>query len=217
MTSLMLAEWVALIGFVLGLAGIFLRAADMRRRSVPADVSPLKGQPAFGIVYAFTLGMMPWAKESTRIHAIAYLRGVGFHGGIFLATAAILASRFWYLLPDLARIPMVALLVFCALLGASGGLLRLLDPNLRGLSLPDDHFAVWIVTLYVGMTAAALLDPALLVPLYFLTALVWIYVPLGKIRHCLYFFFAKLFFGKFFGRRAVLPPRHPNMQAEVRP
>ena len=33
-----------------------------------------------------------------------------------------------------------------------------------------------------------------------------VYVPLGKIRHCLFFFPTRYFFGSYFGRRGVLPP-----------
>jgi hypothetical protein len=29
-------------------------------------------------------------------------------------------------------------------------------------------------------------------------------IPLTKIRHCLYFFFSRFFFGRFHGRRAAL-------------
>jgi hypothetical protein len=44
--------------------------------------------------------------------------------------------------------------------------------------------------------------------MYIISAITFVYVPLGKIRHCLYFFFSRIFFGKFFGRRGVLP--HPE-------
>jgi hypothetical protein len=43
--------------------------------------------------------------------------------------------------------------------------------------------------------------------MYIVAAVTFVYVLLGKIRHCLYFFFSRMFFGKFFGRRAVFP--HP--------
>jgi len=44
--------------------------------------------------------------------------------------------------------------------------------------------------------------------MYIIAAFTFFYVPLGKIRHCLYFFFSRLFFGKFFVRRSVFP--HPG-------
>jgi hypothetical protein len=95
-----------------------------------------------------------------------------------------------------------------ALLGAAGGILRIAETNLRGLSLPDDHFAVWLTTLFMLVTALGVMNEALRVPMYVVAAAMFIYIPLGKIRHCLYFFFSRMFFGKFFGRRAVFP--HPE-------
>src|SRR5687768_477449 len=89
----------ALAGLTAGLFGIYIRYAETKRRALPADRSPIKGDISRGIQYAFTAGMMPWAKESTRIHMVAYLRGIGFHIGIFAATGAVIISPFWESLP----------------------------------------------------------------------------------------------------------------------
>ena len=86
--------------------------------------------------------------------------------------------------------------------------MRIAEHNLRGLSTADDHFAVWIVTAFMALAALAIWNPALLVPFYLVSAVTLVYIPLGKIRHCLYFFFSRTFFGRFFGRRAVFP--HPK-------
>jgi hypothetical protein len=152
--------------------------------------------------------MMPWAKESTRIHMIAYLRGIGFHVGIFAAVATVILSPFWNFMPPFLSGILFWVLLLGAILGAAGGILRITEHNLRGLSLPDDHFAVWLVTLFIFLTGLALANQAFIVPMYVISALTFVYVPLGKIRHCLYFFFSRIFFGKFFGRRAVFP--HPE-------
>lgn len=130
------------------------------------------------------------------MHSIAYLRGIGFHIGIFTAIGALLISPFWTRLPSLLSSTLGGVLTLGAFLGAAGGLMRLAEHNLRGLSLPDDHFAVWLVTVWMAAY-------------YVLSAITMAYVPLGKIRHCLYFFFSRTFFGKFFGRRAVYP--HPEV------
>jgi len=79
------AQLLTLIGLTAGLFGIYIRYAETKRRALPTDKSPIKGNISHGITYAFTTGMMPWSKESTRIHMIAYLRGIGFHIGIFTA------------------------------------------------------------------------------------------------------------------------------------
>jgi len=208
MNILVLSQLIALAGLLAGLYGIYIRYAETKRRPLPADKSPIKGSPSHGISYAFTLGMMPWAKESTRIHMIAYLRGIGFHIGIFTTIGALLISPFWGFLPILLNMLLAFVLGIGALFGAVGGVMRIMEHNLRGLSNPDDHFAVWLVTVWMAVAALSVGNEAFLVLFYFLSAVTLAYVPLGKIRHCLYFFFSRTFFGKFFGRRAVFP--HPE-------
>lgn len=197
-----------LAGLTAGLFGIYIRYAETKRRALPADRSPLKGDISRGIQYAFTTGMMPWAKESTRIHMVAYLRGIGFHLGIFAAIGAVSISPFWESLPPFLSGALFWVLMLGALLGAAGGIMRMLENNLRGLSLPDDHFAVWLTTLFIATTGLAVISEAFMIPMYLVSAVTFVYIPLGKIRHCLYFFFSRIFFGKFFGRRAVFP--HPE-------
>jgi hypothetical protein len=208
MNILVLSQLLALAGLLAGLYGIYIRYTETKRRVLPADKSPLKGNPGHGISYAFTLGMMPWAKESTRIHMIAYLRGIGFHIGIFTAIGALLISPFWGLLPSVLSTLLIIVLGVGSLLGAAGGVMRIAEHNLRGLSIPDDHFAVWLVTVWMAAAALSVGNEAFLVTFYILSTVTLAYVPLGKIRHCLYFFFSRTFFGKFFGRRAVFP--HPE-------
>jgi len=202
---MLIFQLLALTGLSMGLFGIYRRYAQTKRRLLPTDKSPVKGNISHGITYAFTTGMMPWAKESTRIHMIAYLRGIGFHIGIFTAIGAVILSPFWGFLPPLLSRISVWILTLGAILGAAGGLMRIVEHNLRGLSLPDDHFAVWLTTLFIALTGLGLVKEAFLVPMYIVAAVTFVYIPLGKIRHCLYFFFSRMFFGKFFGRRAVFP------------
>lgn len=202
---MLIFQLLALAGLIAGLYGITLRYAETKRRALPTDKSPIKGNISHGITYAFTKGMMPWAKESTRIHMIAYLRGIGFHVGIFAAIGAVILSPFWRYLPPFLLLILFWVLILGAALGAAGGIMRIAEHNLRGLSLPDDHFAVWLTTLFITVTGLAVRNDAFVIPMYIVGAITFVYVPLGKIRHCLYFFFSRTFFGKFFGRRAVFP------------
>lgn len=210
---MLIFQLLALAGLAAGLFGIYLRYAETKRRALPIDKSPVKGNIPHGIAYAFTTGMMPWAKESTRIHLIAYLRGIGFHIGIFTAIGTVILSPLWGFLPPLLSSTLFWVLIPGALLGAAGGLMRLAEHNLRGLSLPDDHFAVWLTTLFIVVTGLGLVFEAFVVPMYIVSAVTFAYIPLGKIRHCLYFFFSRTFFGKFFGRRAVFPHGTPSREA----
>jgi len=204
---MLIFQLLALAGLIAGLYGITLRYAETKRRVLPTDKSPIKGNISHGITYAFTKGMMPWAKESTRIHMIAYLRGIGFHVGIFTAIGAVIVSPFWTYLPSFLFVTLFWVLTVGAVLGAAGGIMRIAEHNLRGLSLPDDHFAVWLTTLFIMAAGLAVVDKAFVIPMYIISTITFVYIPLGKIRHCLYFFFSRIFFGKFFGRRAVFP--HP--------
>ncbi len=209
-------QLLALAGLIAGLYGISIRYAETSRRALPSDNSPIKGSLSHGIQYAFTTGMMPWAKESTRIHMLAYLRGIGFHIGIFAAIGAVIISPFWEYLPAVLSWALFWVLTLSAILGAAGGIMRIVEHNLRGLSLPDDHFAVWLTTLFIAVAGLALLNEAFIIPMYIVSAVTFVYVPLGKIRHCLYFFFSRLFFGRFFGRRAVLPHGVSPQSGEMR-
>ena len=82
----------------------------------------------------------------------------------------------------------------------------------HGARTPGALFLAFLVFTYgrqaLRMGALALAAGTLLVAFYLVSAAMLIYLPLGKIRHCLYFFFSRTFFGKFFGRRGVLP--HPE-------
>ena len=205
---MLIAQLLALAGFATALFGIYVRYTETKRRAIPADNSPIKGNISAGVKYAFTTGMAPWAKESTRIHMLAYLRGIGFHIGIFAAIGAVIISPLWGYLPSLLSSTLFWVLTIGAILGAAGGIMRIAEHNLRGLSLPDDHFAVWLTTLFITVAGLAVINEAFMIPMYIVSAITFAYVPLGKIRHCLYFFFSRLFFGKFFGRRAVFP--HPK-------
>ncbi len=207
MTGVLLAQLLAVLGLATAVVGIGLRWRGLRLRPVPIDRTPAKGDPRRGVAYAFTLGMAPWAKESTRRHAASYLRGVGFHLAVFLGLAAVAVSPWWSAAPGQVRVGVGLLLATGALLGAAGSLMRLVETHLRAVSTLDDHFAVALVTVFLAVTATALWNAAFAVPMYLVTALMLAYIPLGKIRHCLYFFFSRVFFGRFVGRRGVLP--HP--------
>jgi hypothetical protein len=204
---MLISQIIALAGLIVGLYGTYLRYAEMKSRVLPTDGSPVKGNISHGILYAFTQGMTPWSKESTRIHMMPYLRGIGFHVSIFIAIGEVILSPFWKYLHPFHSLFLFWVLIVGAFLGVRGGILRITEPNLRGLSLPDDHFAIWLVTLFIAVTGFALINDAFIIPMYIMSAITFVYIPLGKIRHCLYFFFSRIFFGKFFGRRAVFP--HP--------
>ena len=211
MDALFLTGLIAALALAFSLLAFGRRLRAFNALALPADRSPARGSPAAGVRYALTLGMAPWAKESTRRHWAAYLRGIAFHLGIFLGLALFIGGPWLALLPATVRAVLAASAGLGALLGLAGLVARLVEPNLRALSTPDDYFAVLLVSLFLATAAAALLDLALLPAFYLSGAAMLVYAPLGKIRHCIYYAYSRLFFGRYMGRRAVLP--HSQQEA----
>jgi len=204
MDFLTLTRLIATGGLALGAAGLLLQLKDILNRPFRQDLSQPRGSERRGILYAFTLGMAPWEKESTRIHWLAYLRGIAFHTGIFSAFGLLLVSPWLENLPQPIRWVGMMITGLGALAGFAGIAMRRTEPNLRALSLPDDYFSVFLTSLFIALAFLVLLTPAALPYFYLVTAALSVYVPLSKIRHCAYFFYSKFFFGKTFGRRGVI-------------
>ena len=160
-----------------------------------------------GIIYAFGRGMMPWEKESAAKHLPTYIAGIVYHIGIFASLFYLFALVFSLesskTLVFLLRLCFIlALLSGFALLGK-----RILFPIMKKISCPDDFFANVIVDLSLVLAFVCTYTSSS-APLFFLLAtIMFLYVPVGKIRHCFFFFYSRILFGLFYGRRGVLPPK----------
>ncbi len=195
---------LALVALVFSVSVFASRWAQMQKLAFAKDRSIPKDSAAKGILYAFTLGMAPWAKESTRIHAIAYLRGIAFHIGIFAGLAALLASPWFDVLAFEIRVAVAALTALGAVTGVAGGVMRVVEHNLKAISTRDDHASVWLVSIFLTAMTAALVSSAFVPAMWLVAAAMLAYAPFGKIRHCIYFYFGRLFFGIHIGRRGVV-------------
>jgi hypothetical protein len=233
-SALAAAVWAAA-----GLAFLWLRARAFGRREVFARPA---GSVGGGVIYAFTRGMLPWAKESVRGHLPSFLLGTALHLGIFSGLALLAAHLAEYPAARLLGFPyppfgdnagvflyinktddvtasarLVPLLPALLLaLGAIGGasLLakRLSDPMLRGISCPDDYISNFLATAFAATAlASALMGQTMgqtwaTRSFYVASVALFLYLPLGKMRHCLFFFTTRRHFGEFFGRRGCMPP-----------
>ncbi|WP_376790491.1 hypothetical protein [Thermoflexus sp.] len=204
MSAPVLWERIVLVAAALGGIGLGWRLWKLWAHPPRPDRAPRRSAAWRGILYAFTGGMMPWAKESTRRHLVLYARGVLFHIGVAVAFASLVILPWRYTLPPVLAPAGLLLLLMGALSGLIGVLTRLFDERLRALSYPDDYAAVALVTLWQAAGAASWASSEVLPLFYGLSALTLLAIPLTKIRHCLYFFFSRFFFGRFYGRRGVL-------------
>jgi len=173
-----------------------------------AYLSEPRGRAGNGIVYAFGKGMVD--KESVIRHRPTMLGGVLYHTGVFAGLAYVL----WTALP-LGFPPPLAVFRPVLLLGSGVGLVllakRAVKPHLRRLSCPDDFFANLFVDLFLGLAFLHTYFPALETALLTISVLLFVYIPLGKIRHCVFFFFTRIIFGLHFGRRGALPGSGPEV------
>lgn len=204
MTLFTITQWIAVASFLFCAAAFLEMWRRMQRRSYAIDRSVPKDSAARGILYAFTTGMAPWAKESTRLHIIGYLRGVLFHLGIFAGLAVLLLSPWMGSISDSVRWSAAALTFVGAIMGIVGAIQRLTDRNLRTLSTPDDHFSVWLVSIVLLLASIAAVSSDWLPVFYGVSSVLLVYAPASKIRHCIFVYFSRLFYGIHIGRRGIV-------------
>ncbi len=167
--------------------------------------APALGDPMAGVLYAFTKGMAPQAKESVRRNPLSYAAGMLYHCGLFAAFALLVLS-----LGGLNVHGLSLGLTFGALVGALAGLAlfakRIFKAHLRGLSCPDDFVSNLLATVFAALAGLTVFRPEIQSVWMLATCALLVYMPLGKIRHCLFFFSTRYHSGAFFGRRGVFPP-----------
>jgi nitrate reductase gamma subunit len=164
-----------------------------------------RGSRLSGAVYAFTQGMLPWEKETASRHIWTYIGGILYHLGIFGAML--------FLVMVLLRISLSATLLqvmrILLLLGLVSGMTllikRIFKPHMRFLSCGDDYLANILVDLLLLSALATTFNENVSFIFSVMAIIIFIYIPFGKIRHCVFFFYSRILFGDFFGRRGVIP------------
>lgn len=188
---------------------LVFKTLSLGRKSV---YSSPQGDWKKGVIYAFGKGMMPWEKESAKKHLPTYLAGFIYHFGIF---AALLYTLHLIIPFQLSKLLLSLLRVFMAsgfFCGSGLFIKRTILTNMRKISCPDDYISNILVDLFI---LTALIDTFFPVirPFFYVGSIVmFLYIPIGKIRHCFFFFYSRLLFGYFFGRRGVFPPRHKQLK-----
>jgi nitrate reductase gamma subunit len=185
-----------------GLVFLFINTLRFGRRTY---FSRPEGSEKKGIRYAFTSGMMPWVKESAKKHLPTYVTGVLFHIGIFAAMLFLIIRIVPIEYPGWILIPIRMLFIVSVSAGIGLLVKRLVKPEMAAISCADDYISNLTVTAFVAGALAVTLSDQFL-PLFYLIGIgMFFYIPLGKIRHCFFFFYTRILFGRFFGRRGVYP------------
>ncbi len=164
-----------------------------------------QGWVAPAVLYAFTTGMLPWAKESAAKHLPTYLAGITYHLGISLSLSLLVAQLAALELPVVPRVISVSVLAVAAACGIGLLVKRLTVAYMRAISSFDDYAASILVTTTLCAAIASLLMNATTV-LFLAWIALFVYIPFGKIRHCWFFFVIRFQFGRFYGYRGVIAP-----------
>lgn len=194
------------------LCGLFMHFIHIVHLGKPNDLSEKSGDTTKGIVYANTTAMLPQNKESAYLHLPGYAAGMLFHIGIFTSFLVFLLSFFpffnrWIEVSTLRLIIAAVLAVTCL----SGYILlfrRVLSKDLKGLSTPDDFISNTLTSTFQLFTILHLVWPTngVVTTLYYIAcALLFVYMPFGKLRHAVYYFAARYHLGFFYGWRNVWP------------
>ena len=191
----------------------------------PKDLSEPSGSVTAGVIYSNTGAMLPKQKESAYKHLPTYTAGIIFHIGTFVAFFCFILSYFEVVLEFLFQnIWVTALVALCTGLGACCGIgliiKRITSKKLRPISNMDDYISVSLTTLFqltiaLLFTAFVFRDFFSSVPIevmhtacFVSSALLFIYLPFGKLKHVVYYFSARYHLGFFYGRRGAWPPPH---------
>ncbi len=182
---------------------------NLIKAGAPRDLSEKSGDLSGAILYSYTKAMMPKHKESAYLHMPTYAAGLIYHMGTFLSLAlfvALLIFRFAGVeIPGIISLSIAVLLIITSLSGFGILLKRIVKKDLRYLSGPDDYISNLLTTMIQLLSALYLLFPAT-EPVYFVfAALLFLWMPVGKTKHVLYFFSARYHLGYFYGWRGTWP------------
>ena len=173
--------------------------------TMPREYAKARGKVLPAVAYSFTKAMSPSRKESAYLHLPTYFSGLAYHLGTFLSFFLVFLFFFNYY-PSLPWWAIFSgVLVISALAGLSILIKRILKKDLRQLSNPDDYISNLLVTLLQGFVAFTLLKHSLVPALLVYTSIVMLYIPVGKLKHLVYFFTSRIYLAVFFGRRGVWP------------
>jgi len=204
---LTILRWGVIASFlicVISLIILVLKTFSFGRKPIYAKS---QGKEKKGIYYAFGKGMMPWEKESARRHILTYIGGALYHGGVFASFFCLFFLVIFFEISMPIKF-LIRILIGLGFFSGAGILIkRIFHVPLREISCPDDFAANLIVNLFLALAFLNTFYPVLKSYFYSIGIILLLYIPLGKIRHCVFFFYARILFGLFYGRRGVLPRR----------
>ena len=205
------SHWFLLAGLGVLIWNALFQFFLLFRKAHLDDLSEPKGSMAKGVAYSMTAAMSPVKKETAFLHLPTYTAGIVYHVGSFLALAWLIPHFFGVPMPGIVSTLSVFLLAISSVCGMAILLKRIVNPKLRDLSVPDDYFSNLIVTGFHIVTALTIWDILSDSSLFMYAGILFLYIPIGKLRHVIFFFPARFYLGLFYGKRGVWPPSRRNV------
>jgi hypothetical protein len=196
---------ISLAAFLVCFVVLIFHLLRLIRLGSPKDYSLKTGKPNKAIAYSFTGAMNPLKKESAYLHLPTYTAGLLYHTGTFICLALYFLFLFNVSFSGSVQWIFIFVLAASSISGLGIFIKRIALKKLRHLSNPDDYISNLLVSLFQIFTLIALVKETY-IPCYFLFAgLLFLYLPLGKLKHSIYFFAARYHLGFFYGWRGIWP------------
>jgi len=197
----------SIIAFVICCISLAYHLIRLIRLGSPKDYSFKRGNLKSAVIYSFTGAMNPREKESAYLHFPTYTAGILYHIGTFLSIIIFFLLLLNITITGAFQWGFLCLLAVSSISGLGIFIKRTLLKKLKSLSNPDDYISNLLVTAFQIFTLTALVYESF-IPYYFICAgLLFLYIPLGKLKHSLYFFAARYHLGFFYGWRGVWPAK----------
>jgi hypothetical protein len=200
-------QWLAIAALAVDIAGFVFHLFRLINLGKPKEFSTRRGEITPSIVYAFSGAMSPARKESAFLHLPTYTAGIFYHLGTFLSIFVFFFFLSRTPISDWLSHFIAGFLAISAISGVGILMKRIFIKRLRTLSNPDDYISNILVTVFQILSAASLLHTVCAPAYYIVVSLLLLYVPIGKLKHAVYFFAARYHLGYFYGWRGVWPPK----------
>jgi hypothetical protein len=198
---------ISLIAFLVCFISLAYHLFRLIRLGSPKDYSFKRGNLKSAISYSFTGAMNPFEKESAYLHFPTYTAGILYHIGTFISIIIFFLLLFNISVTGEFQWGFLCLLAVSSICGLGILIKRITIKKLKSLSNPDDYISNLLVTAFQIFTLIMLVNETF-TPYYFLCAgLLFLYLPLGKLKHSLYFFAARYHLGFFYGWRGIWPAK----------
>lgn len=204
----MILYWIiSLAAFLICCISLAYHFFRLIRLGSPKDYSFKRGNLKSAISYSFIGAMNPFEKESAYLHLPTYTAGIVYHIGTFLSILIFFLLLFSISITGAFQWGFLCLLAVSSISGLGISIKRITQKKLRFLSNPDDYISNLLVTAFQIFTLIVLINVTFTPYYYICAGLLFLYIPLGKLKHLLYFFAARYHLGFFYGWRGIWPAK----------